>query len=80
MSHSQILIEMLEAIQAQKEKLLLIGAKKVTPFTEEELYQPFDFPELTRDLEFNYEEGVYHGQMEMLTLVRRVISESAGLS
>lgn len=80
MLQNLLMIEMLQAIEAQKEKLLKIGAKKVNPFTEEELYQPFDFPALTKDIEFTYEEGVYHGQMEMLTLLKRVISESAAQS
>ena len=77
---NKLLEELIWAIEGQKAKLLAIGAKKVSPFTEEELYQPFDFPALSSDPEFLYEVGVYHGLMASLALLRRSISESAALS
>jgi len=80
MMENKLLEELATAIEGQKTKLLAIGAKKVSPFTEEELYQPFDFPALSNDPEFLYEEGVYHGLMASLALLRRSISESDALS
>ncbi|MFZ4672760.1 MAG: hypothetical protein ACOYL1_00225 [Chlamydiia bacterium] len=76
MQTSELIFEIEKAISYQKEKLLLIGQKKVQPFTEEELNQPFDWPALAKDEEFLYEEGVYHGQLGMLSLVRSLLKEA----
>ena len=80
MQTSSILVENLiaeieQAIEDQKQKLLAIGAAKVTPFTEEELMQPFDFPQLMQDPEFLYEEGIYHGQLQMCTILRAYLNQ-----
>ncbi len=69
----KMLDEITEAIEAQKNKLLAMGAKVATPFTEEDLMQPFDYPELMRDPEFLYEEGIFHGQLELLAILNRHI-------
>ena len=68
--------EIEEAVMFQKEKLLSLGKKKVLPFTEEELNQPFDWPAIANDREFLYEEGIYHGQLGILSLLRRLVATS----
>ena len=77
---NKLLKELISAIEGQKTKLLAIGAKKVSPFTEEELYQPFDCPSLANDPEFLYEEGIYHGQLGVMSLIKAFISESGARS
>ncbi|MFZ4773397.1 MAG: hypothetical protein ACOYK9_05345 [Chlamydiia bacterium] len=74
MQTNQLFSEIEQAIESQKQKLLDIGSKFVSPFTEEDLMQPFDFPELMRDPEFLYEEGVFHGQLQMLTILKGLFS------
>lgn len=79
MQASELILEIEKAISYQKEKLLLMGQKKVQPFTEEELNQPFDWPVLARDEEFLYEEGIYHGQLGLLSLVRNLLAQAPSL-
>jgi hypothetical protein len=62
-------------IENQKNKLIAIGSSKVFPFTEEDLLQPFDFPAVFSDPDFLYEEGIYHGQLEVYTLIKRLLVE-----
>jgi hypothetical protein len=76
MKELELLKEIEKAIFHQKEKLIKMGQKKMHPFTEEELYQPFDCPSLANDPEFLYEEGIYHGQLGVMSLIKAFISES----
>lgn len=50
-----------EMIDHQSKKLLKL-AKEINPnVTEEDILQPFDFPELEESPHFRYEEGILHG-------------------
>ncbi len=50
-----------EMISHQKSKLLKLANEILKGITEEDLLQPFDFPELERHPHFRYEEGILHG-------------------
>ena len=50
-----------ELITHQKGKLLNLANEIVPGVTEEDILQPFDYPELERHAGFRYEEGILHG-------------------
>jgi hypothetical protein len=45
----------------QKRRLLKIGREIIPYLSEEDILQPFDYPELENNGFFRYEEGVLHG-------------------
>ena len=63
-----------ELILAQQKKMLALAKIVVPGIIEEDLLQPFDYPELERYAPFRYEEGVLEGiltvRMAMLSLAR----------
>jgi hypothetical protein len=50
-----------ELIAHQQQKLLKLANEIVEGVTEEDLLQPFDYPELENHPHFRYEEGILHG-------------------
>lgn len=50
-----------EMIVHQKSKLLRLANEILPGITEEDLLQPFDYPELEMHPNFRYEEGILHG-------------------
>ncbi len=64
-----------EVIQYQKRKLLKL-AKEVHPYIiEDDLLQPFDFPELENHPDFRYEEGVLAGLLTAFMAVQAANDE-----
>ncbi len=63
-----------EMIAYQQGKLLKIATEINSKVCEEDLLQPFDFPELENDPLFRYEEGILHGLISaQLALKRELI-------
>ena len=50
-----------ELVKYQESKLLKIANEIVPGITDEDLLQPFDYPNLEKNPNFRYEEGVLHG-------------------
>lgn len=50
-----------ELAKGQRGRLMEMGTKKVPHFTEDDLLQPCDYPELENSPHFRYEEGVLEG-------------------
>lgn len=48
-------------IQHQETKVLKIGREIVPDLTSEDIRNPQDFPELNKDVIFNYEDGILTG-------------------
>ena len=59
-----------ELIQGQREKLLRIANELVPGVVEDDLLQPFDFPELENHPGFRHEEGVLEGLLTAFMAVR----------
>ncbi len=59
-----------EIILYQKEKLLKVAKEIIPHAVEDDLLQPFDFPELERDPGFRHEEGVLEGLLTAATALR----------
>ncbi|OGN62577.1 MAG: hypothetical protein A3F09_01220 [Chlamydiae bacterium RIFCSPHIGHO2_12_FULL_49_11] len=59
MGEWEILFE--ELVLNQKKKMLDLAGKLVGQITEEDLLQPFDYPELETSPHFRYEEGILEG-------------------
>lgn len=59
-----------EMIDAQHQRLLKCGQKLVPHLTDEDLWQPNDFPELETHPFFRYEEGVLSGMKSMQIALR----------
>ena len=59
-----------EMISYQRGKLLQIAREILPSVVEDDLLQPFDFPELERHPDFRYEEGVLQGILTALTAWR----------
>ena len=59
-----------EMIVHQKTKLLKLANEILTGITEEDLLQPFDFPELEMHPHFRYEEGILHGILSTKAALR----------
>ncbi len=62
-----------EIITHQKGKLLKLAKEIISHVVEDDLMQPFDFPELERHPDFRYEEGVLEG---LLTAAMALRAES----
>ncbi len=59
-----------ELISYQKGKLLKLAQEILPHVVEDDLLQPFDFPELERHPDFRYEEGVLEGIQSALIALR----------
>ena len=59
-----------EIISYQKGKLLKLAQEILPHVVEDDLLQPFDFPELERHPDFRYEEGVLAGLQTALMALR----------
>ena len=68
MSELLALLEELE--EGQQKNLMALGRRLVPQLTEEDLLQPYDFPELEHNPHFRYEEGVLAGVRTVLMAVR----------
>ncbi len=68
-----------ELIDFQKKKLLKI-AKEILPYIiEDDLLQPFDFPEIENHPGFRYEEGILEGLLTAAMAIRAYEEEIACL-
>lgn len=64
----------------QREKLLKVARELVPNATPEDIRNPQDFPELSTDTLFNYEDGILTGYLSLQTaLYNQENSESNGL-
>ena len=59
-----------EIIGYQRKKLLRLAKEIVPGVVEEDLLQPFDFPELENHPGFRYEEGVLEGILTAIMAIR----------
>jgi hypothetical protein len=50
-----------ELVSQQDQRLLNLARKQIPYLTSDDILQPNDFPQLERDPEFRYEEGVKEG-------------------
>ena len=76
-SIAQLLQEMVEHQQA---KVLKVARELVPDATPEDIRNPQDFPELSTDALFNYEDGILTGYLSMQTALRsQEKNESKGL-
>lgn len=76
-SIAQLLQEMVEHQQA---KVLKVARELVPDATPEDIRNPQDFPELSTDALFNYEDGILTGYLSMQTALRsQEKNESNGL-
>ena len=66
-SIAQLLQEMVEHQQA---KVLKVARELVPDATPEDIRNPQDFPELSTDALFNYEDGILTGYLSMQTALR----------
>lgn len=64
-----------EMVSLQKKKMLELAQIIVPHIVEDDLLQPFDFPELEANAAFRYEEGVMEGmltsRMALLAKIRQ---------
>jgi hypothetical protein len=64
-----------EMIEQQKRKLLK-SAKEIHPYiVEDDLLQPFDFPDLEKHPDFRYEEGVLAGLLTAFMAIQAAKDE-----
>ena len=59
-----------EMVEFQREKLLKLAREILPDLTPEDLRNPQDFPELTKDPLFNYEDGLLAGYLAVQTAMR----------
>ena len=59
-----------EMIEFQREKLLKLAREILPDLTPEDLRNPQDFPELTKDPLFNYEDGLLAGYLAVQIAMR----------
>jgi len=59
-----------EMIEFQREKLLKLAREILPDLTPEDLRNPQDFPELTKDPLFNYEDGLLAGYLAVQISMR----------
>jgi hypothetical protein len=72
LDHEKVLFEL---VAFQKEKLLRV-AKEIRPnVIEDDLMQPFDFPELENNPYFRHEEGVLEGLLTAVSALRAACDE-----
>ena len=64
-------VHIIEQIVHQQRQKIVSHSRKVIPhITQEDLFQPQDYPELVLDPEFCYEEGLLHGLESALAALR----------
>jgi len=61
--------ELDQLIAWQQTKLLEVARRIIPHVTQEDIMQPFDFPELEESPLFRYEEGVWSGLLQAKTLL-----------
>lgn len=64
---------LIENIAYQKDRLLRHAQQLKSGITEEDILQPFDYPELENDPSFRYEEGILHGLMVAEMALKRAL-------
>ena len=62
-----------EMIEFQREKLLKLAREILPDLTPEDLRNPQDFPELIKDLLFNYEDGLLAGYLAVQVAMRSLL-------
>lgn len=65
-----------ELADYQKKRLIKVARELVDNITEEDVLQPFDYPELENSPIFRYEEGVYSGILSAKAAVMASMQES----
>ena len=68
-SITQLLEEM---VDHQQTKVLKVAREIIPDATPEDIRNPQDFPELSADSLFNYEDGILTGYLSMQTAVRNL--------
>ena len=69
-----------EMVDHQRSKVLKVARELVADATPEDIRNPQDFPELSTDALFNYEDGILTGYLSMQTALRnQEKNESNGL-
>jgi len=69
-----------EMVELQQTKVLKVARELVADATPEDIRNPQDFPELSTDALFNYEDGILTGYLSMQTALRsQEKNESNGL-
>ena len=69
-----------EMVDQQRSKVLKVARELVADATPEDIRNPQDFPELSTDALFNYEDGILTGYLSMQTALRsQEKNESKGL-
>lgn len=53
-----------EMIEMQRKKLLVLARRSYPNFTEEDLFQPHDYPKLLQNPHFNFEDGLLAGLLQ----------------
>ena len=56
-----------EMIELQRKKVLKVARELVPEATPEDIRNPQDFPELSSDVLFNYEDGILTGYLSLQT-------------
>lgn len=59
-----------ELIAGQKKTLLKLGQRLVPLLTEDDLWQPNDFPQLENNPHFRYDEGILSGMLTVQAALR----------
>ena len=69
-----------EMVDQQRSKVLKVARELVVDATPEDIRNPQDFPELSTDALFNYEDGILTGYLTLQTALRKhVNNESNGI-
>jgi hypothetical protein len=70
-------LELLEQmIQQQRRKLTELAAKINPQLTPDDLLQPHDRPELARDAQFNFEDGILSGLISAQLALRAALRDA----
>jgi len=59
-----------EMVEQQRNKVLKVARELVPDVTPEDIRNPHDFPELSTDVLFNYEDGILTGYLSLQTALR----------
>ena len=59
-----------EMVEQQRNKVLKVAREIVPDATPEDIRNPHDFPELSTDVPFNYEDGILTGYLSLQTALR----------
>ncbi len=69
-SHSSVEQLIQKRVEFQQNKLLKVARDLVPDATPEDIRNPQDFPELLGDTQFNYEDGILTGYLNIQTAVK----------